>query len=236
MARHTRSARGEQTPARASGRPGAGLDARATAATRARYNRIARFYDAIERRNERRFAPMRADLWQRVRGARALEVGVGTGKNMPFYPPATSMTAIDLAPRMLGQARARAARLGLAVDLREADAQALPFPDASFDTVVATFVFCSVPDPVRGLSEVHRVLRPGGQLLLLEHVLTRKPVLRPLMRLLSPLVVRVMGANIDRETVENVRRAGFVNVDVADCWLDIVKRIEARTPNGEAPA
>jgi ubiquinone/menaquinone biosynthesis C-methylase UbiE len=210
------------------------IDQQATAATRARYNRIAGIYDRMERGAERRFAPLRTVLWQQVRGPRVLEVGVGTGKNMPHYPPGMDVTAIDLSPRMLAQAQERATRLGLAVALREADAQALPFADASFDAAVATFVFCSVPDPVLGLQEIRRVLVPGGQLLLLEHVLSRKPLLRPAMRLLSPLVVRVMGANIDRETVTNVQRAGFVDIRAEDRWLDIVKLIEAKAPTAPA--
>lgn len=210
-------------------------DPQATAATRARYDRIARIYDRIERVSERRFAPMRVTLWSRVRGSRVLEVGVGTGKNIPYYPPNAQLTAIDLSPRMLAQARGRAARLGRAVDLREADAQALPFPDASFDTVVATFVFCSVPDPVIGLQELRRVLVPGGQLLLLEHVLSRRRILRTIMRLLNPVMLRMSGANINRETVENVRRAGFVELTVEDRWLDIVKLVGARTPPGLIP-
>jgi len=206
------------------------IDVRATAAARARYDRLAPIYDLLERGAERRFAPWRAALWGRARGRRVLEVGVGTGKNMPYYPPGVSITAVDLSPRMLERARARAARLGVSVELREADVQALPFPAASFDAVVGTFLFCSVPDPVLGLREVQRVLVPGGQLLLLEHVLSSRPVLRPLMHLANPFVVRLMGANINRETVENVRRAGFVDLRVATLWLDIVKRIEARAP------
>jgi phosphatidylethanolamine/phosphatidyl-N-methylethanolamine N-methyltransferase len=145
-----------------------------------------------------------------------------------------TVTAVDLAPRMLEQAQARATRLGLSVELREADAQALQFPDGSFDTAIATFVFCSVPDPVLGLTELQRVLAPGGQVLLLEHVLSRKAVVRPFMRLLNPLVVRVVGANIDRETVANVRRAGFENVRAEDRWLDIIKLIEAHASTGNA--
>ena len=206
------------------------IDPRATARTRARYDRNARFYDLMESLPEKRFTPWRRELWSRVRGPRVLEVGVGTGKNIPYYPKGIEVTAIDLSPRMLERARIRAGRTGAAVDLIEADAQALPFPDASFDAAVATFVFCSVPDPVLGLSEMRRVLVPGGQLLLLEHVLSRKPALKPVMRLLNPLTVRVSGANIDRETVENVRGAGFANMRVEDLWLDVVKLIEARVP------
>ena len=158
---------------------------------------------------------------------------MGTGKNMPYYPEGLKVTAIDLSPRMLEQAKARATREGVNVELLEADAQALPFSDASFVAAVATFVFCSVPDPILSLSELRRVLVPGGQLLLLEHVLSHKPLLGTLMRLVNPLTLNMSGANIDRETVENVRRAGFVDLQVEELWLDIVKLIEARAPDTE---
>jgi len=206
------------------------IDARATAATRARYDRIARMYDAMERGSERRFAPWREALWQQVRGPRVLEVGGGTGKNMPFYPPGMDITAVDLSPRMLERARTRAAREGYGVNLQEADIQALPFPDASFDTVVATFVFCSVPDPILGLGELRRVLVPCGQLLLLEHVLARHPLLRTLMQAANPVVVRLMGANVNRRTVQNVQRAGFADVRVTPLLLDVMLSIEATRP------
>jgi ubiquinone/menaquinone biosynthesis C-methylase UbiE len=145
------------------------------------------------------------------------------------------ITAIDLSPRMLDRARSRAQQLGVQVDLREADAQALPFSDARFDSVVATCVFCSVPDPVLALRELRRVLVPGGQLVLIEHVLSDRPVVRGLMRFINPMVVRMMGANIDRETVENVRRAGFEDLQVEDLWLEIFKRIQAEAPPTSTP-
>jgi ubiquinone/menaquinone biosynthesis C-methylase UbiE len=202
-------------------------DDRATERIRMRYDRIAPLYDRMEAGAERRFRPWRAALWQRVPAGRVLELGVGTGKNFPHYPADTRITAIDFAPRMLAQAQQRARRDNVAVTLLLADAQALPFPDASFDTVAATFVFCSVPDPLLGLREAHRVLVPGGQLLLLEHVLSHKPVLRALMRLMNPLVVRLYGANISRETVASVERAGFRIEYAENLALDIVKLIAA---------
>lgn len=206
----------------------------ATARTRARYDRLARVYDRLESRLEaRRVRHWRALLWSRVRGERLLEIGVGTGKNVPYYPPGAQVIAVDLSPKMLERARERVARLGLPVTLQLADAQALPFPDASFDAVVATFVFCSVPDPVRGLREAYRVLKPGGQLLLLEHVLSANRLLRLLMRAANPVVVRLVGANINRETVRNVERAGFELREVDDVMGDIVKLIEARKPDSD---
>lgn len=204
---------------------------RATQLTRARYDRIAGIYDRLERPLETRcFQQWRTMLWKRVQGPRVLEIGVGTGKNMPFYRKGWQITAIDLSPRMLEQAKRRAEREHVEVDLRLGDAQALPFADASFDTVIATFVFCSVPDPVQGLREAARVLVPGGQLLLLEHVLSRNVILRPLMQLANPMMVRMSGANMNRETVKNVERAGFAIQRVDDLWGDIVKFIEAEKP------
>lgn len=202
---------------------------------RVRYDRIAAVYDRMEAMVEaRHFRTWREVIWRKVRGQRVLELGVGTGKNVPFYPPGKIVTAIDISPRMLERARRRSAREGVPVALLLADVQALPFPDASFDTVIATFVFCSVPDPVEGLREARRVLVPGGQLLLLEHVLSRGPILRALMRLANPIIVRLMGANIDRATVSNVERAGFKLKQVNSLWRDIVKLIVAERLQEEA--
>lgn len=144
-----------------------------------------------------------------------------------------AMTGVDL--QAAARTRARYDRNAQFYELIKADAQDLPGPDASFETAVATFVFCSVPDPVLGLSELRRVVVQGGQLLLLEHVLSQHPLLRVLMRLFNPLTVRMTGANVDRKTVENLLHAGFVGVSADDLWLDIVKLIEARAPRGKDP-
>ncbi len=206
-------------------------DPRATARTRARYQRIARFYDLMEAMPERRFAPWRQRLWSLVRGPRVLEVGVGTGKNMAYYPPGTRVTGVDLTPGMLDQARKRAAALGLDVELRLGDVQSLEFEDDSFDSAVATFVFCSVPDPILGLKELQRVVRPGGQIILLDHVRSERPLLGWLMDVLNPLVVRITGANINRRTVENVRKAGLEIENVEDLGMgDIIKLTITRSP------
>jgi len=154
--------------------------------------------------------PWRERLWALARGQRILEVGVGTGKNLSYHPRGASITGIDVAEKMLARARERAARLGCGINLLEADVQALPFPDSFFDTAAATFVFCSVPEPVIGLREFTRVVRPGGQILLLEHVRIDRPVAGRIMDFLNPLVVQMYGANINRRTVENVQRGGLI--------------------------
>ncbi len=193
------------------------IDTQLTALTRARYNRLAPIYDRLETLMEAlSFGRWREQLWGQVKGPKILEIGVGTGKNMPHYPPQAQVTAIDLSDRMVNRARARAQKLGLEVEVREMDAQRLDFPDDSFDAAVATFVFCSVPDPVLGLRELARVVRPGGQILLLEHVRAESPLLGRLMDWLNPLVVRVMGANINRQTGDNVRRAGLTLEQIDD--------------------
>jgi phosphatidylethanolamine/phosphatidyl-N-methylethanolamine N-methyltransferase len=187
------------------------VDPIATAQTKARYDRNAPLYDLIEGPMELlAFRRWREKLWAQVHGGRVLEVGVGTGKNFSYYPKDAQVTAVDISERMLERARRRAARLGIAVELLQMDAQALALPDHSFDYVVATFVFCSVPDPVLGLSELRRVCKPNGKVLLLEHMRPESPWLARLFDLLNPIAVRLTGANINRQTVENIQRAGLV--------------------------
>ncbi len=175
--------------------------------------------------------PWRAQLWSWITEGRVLEVGIGTGKNMPFYPKGIDITGIDLSPRMLERAQKRAARLGITPELIVADVQALPFPDHSFDTVVTACVFCSVPDPVLGLLEIRRVLNPGGRLLMMEHVLSHRPVIGRLMNLIDPIPFHFWGAHINRDTVQNVKLAGFTELVDENLVLDIVKFIRARAPS-----
>lgn len=207
--------------------PTSSVDEGATALTRRRYDRIAPVYDLLEWMMELRFRGWRRELWGLVEGDQILELGVGTGKNVRYHPADKDITAIDLSERMLARARRRAVKLGSNVRLEVADAQALPFDDASFDAVVATFLFCSVPDPVLGLQEARRVLRPGGRLLLLEHVISELPVLRTLMRWFDPIPFHIWGAHIDRDTVANARRAGLRVEEVRHKSLDVVKLIVA---------
>jgi ubiquinone/menaquinone biosynthesis C-methylase UbiE len=129
---------------------------------------------------------------------------------------------------MLRRAKKRADLLGRRVEFQEMDVQFLGFQDRSFDAVFATFVFCSVPDPVMGLRELRRVCKPDGRLILLEHMRPDKRVLGLLFDLLNPFVVRVMGANINRRTMDNIRNAGWQVSKEKHLSSDIVRWIEAK--------
>jgi ubiquinone/menaquinone biosynthesis C-methylase UbiE len=138
-----------------------------------------------------------------------LEIAVGTGRNFPYYPAGIRLTGIEISEEMLALARARAAELGREIDLRLGDAQSLDFPDASFDTVVCTFSLCSIPDDAKAVAEARRVLRPGGRLLLIEHVRSPSRPVRAVQRLLDPLTVRFEGDHLLREPLGHLRSEAF---------------------------
>lgn len=193
-----------------------------------RWDRNARGYDRMVALEERLLGRrLRPQLWARVGMGQVLELGIGTGANFPYYPPGVEVTGVDISGEMLRRAEEKAKKMGTRISLHQMDAQALAFPDGSFDRVVTTWVFCSVPDPVRGLREAGRVLRPGGRLVMLEHV--RGPgLLGVVMDWLSPLVVRFSGTHINRDTVANVGKAGLVEEEVRSFLGGIVKLIVAR--------
>ncbi len=196
--------------------------------TRQRYDRLAPFYDALEGVLEGLFfKKWRQTIWRQAKGPDILEVGVGTGKNFPFYPANARLTAIDFSPKMLERAKNKKQRNNIAVDLDLQDVESLPYADNSFDTIVATFVFCSVPHPKKGLQELYRVLKPGGQVLLLEHVLSSNPTMAMMMNLTNPLIRAIFGANINRQTVKNVQSCPFQQVTLLPESSDMVKLIRA---------
>lgn len=205
------------------------MDTQPTEKIKARYNRISCVYDLMEAAMEKAaFSRWRKRVFDTARGNRILEVGVGTGKNMDLYPVDKSVTAIDFSPGMLNRARKKAKRMGVKVDLHEMDVEDLPFTDSSFDTVLATFVFCSVPNPIKGLREMGRVCNKHGKIILLEHVRPGNSILGKLFDILNRVTVRVIGVNINRDTIANIESAGLEIVSEEDLLSDIVKFIIAK--------
>jgi len=196
---------------------------RETILTRKRYNRTSAFYDVMDQMIR---SSLRTEILSQAYG-KVLEVGVGTGKNLEYYPPGCEVTGIDLSPGMLAKARKKANEVNLPVTLLEMDAQAMEFADDTFDTVVATCVFCSVPDPVKGLKEIRRVCKPKGKIILLEHVRSDNPVLGKIMDILDPLTVRMIGPHINRRTVDNVKIAGLKINKLENKHVKILKLIIA---------
>jgi ubiquinone/menaquinone biosynthesis C-methylase UbiE len=161
-----------------------------------------------------------------------LELAAGTARNLPYYADDVTLTAIELSPEMLALGRQRAEELGRQVDLRLGDAQALEFADESFDTVVCTLGFCTIPDPRRAFAEVRRVLRPAGRVLLLEHVRSPVRAVRVLERLLDPLAVRFAADHLTREPLDHLGALGFEIERVERSKWGIVERVAARKPAG----
>lgn len=204
----------------------------ATTRSRLIWDRMAPRYDRDMRRLEPLLFGRDARGWvcAQARGD-VLDVAIGTGLNLPHYPPGIHLTGVDLSPAMLAAADKRAADLGRAVELSEAAAEHLPFPDASFDTVVCTLSLCSVADDQAAIAEMYRVLRPGGQLLLLDHVAATNRFLLALQRLWEKVTVRFAEDYQTRHPLPLVEQAGFVVTDSRRSKLGTVERLRAVKPS-----
>lgn len=191
-----------------------------------RYDRYAFFYDLLEFFPEKFFfAKYRKMIIPTLKGS-ILEIGVGTGKNLPYYLDKAEVTAIDFSEKMLGKARNKLKQLNKEnITLQVADVQTLPFPDNSFDFVVATFVFCSVPDPIKGFNEIKRVLKKDGKAIFLEHVKSKNKIKGRIQELLNPLTVGVFGFNINRETWSNITKGGLKIIKDDNLAMDDVIRL-----------
>lgn len=210
------------------GKPGA--DGSSAARQRRVWDKLAPGYDKqIAFFEKTWFSGGREWLGQRARG-QVLEVAVGTGRNLPFYPGDVSIAGVELSPAMLSVARQRAASLSREADLREGDAEQLPFGDASFDTVVCALSLCIIPSPGAAVGEMRRVLRPGGRLLLLDHTGSTWPPLYAVQWLLERITIRLAGEHFTRRQLPLVRAAGFQVVQAERLRAGTVQRIHAVKP------
>jgi ubiquinone/menaquinone biosynthesis C-methylase UbiE len=188
-----------------------------------KYDRQISFFEGIL------FGDGRAWVCSQAHGE-VLELACGTARNLPFYADDVKLTAIELSPEMLAIGRTRAQELGHPADLRLGDVQSLDFADASFDTVTCTLGFCTIPDTRAAAAEAFRVLRPGGQLVMLEHVRSSAPMVRGIQRLLEPLAVRFEADHLLREPLDYLPSVGFIIDDVRRSKWGIVERLRALKP------
>lgn len=194
------------------------------------YAKTARNYDHWLGHYERWMGlrPGRRRLLARARG-RTLEVGVGTGVNLPLYPASVELTGIDLSPAMLDIARERAAELGRKAELRIGNVENLDFTEDAFDTVVATLFLSAVPEQRRALAEIRRVLKPDGRLLVLDQVRTTSAPVRWLQRLVEPVAVRFAGWHLARDLINDLTSAGFAIEAYRRSKLGMVAELVARS-------
>ncbi|OQY49124.1 MAG: hypothetical protein B6242_00325 [Anaerolineaceae bacterium 4572_78] len=203
------------------------IDEKQTSRVKKNFNCASIIYDMFEWLPEGRSLNWRERVWFHVPTGKVLEVGIGTGRNLPYHPDRIRVIGMDLSDGMLAKAHNYANRLNYHIDLQQMDVQQLAFADDTFETVVATFVFCSVPNQIHGLQELKRVVKQDGRIILLDHVRINKPIIGWLMDMLN-VFTHLFGENINRRTVENVKQAGLKIESVTDLTrLGLVKLIVA---------
>ena len=190
-----------------------------------RYDRDIKFFEKVLFSGGREWACSQAS-------GVVLEIGAGTGRNLEYYPAGIQLIGIDMSPRMIAIARERAHAAGREADLRVGDAQALDIPDESVDTVISTLSLCSIPDDRKAVSEVKRVLRPGGRFILMEHVASPLRLVRVFQKALDWIAVRTEGDHLVREPLVHLKAEGFLIEGIERLKWGIVERLAAR----KAPA
>lgn len=202
--------------------------------------RVRRYWDHYAPKFDRSM-----DFWEKVlfpggrqwvcaqASGEALEIAVGTGRNLRHYPEGVRLTGIELSPAMLEIAREHLTASGREANFRLGDAQALDFPDESFDTVVCTLSLCSIPDDRKAVSEMKRVLRSGGRLLLMEHVRSPSFPVRTVQRALNWFSLRFSKDHLLREPLDHLRVEGFEVEEFHRSKWGLVERVRARKPSSE---
>ena len=192
-----------------------------------KFDRTSRLYDWIDWPFERfRYRKIRQRIWEGLSG-KILDAGVGTGCNIPFYPMNSCVVGVDLSQGMLTKAKKKACSLGKTVDLKKASVYQLPFPDESFDFIVATFLCCVVDRPALAARELKRICKKGGRIYFLEYVLSQKPLRRFIQRTVTPYTRFMFGVDFTQNTLATLRKEGFQIICEENITGDVLKLIVA---------
>lgn len=196
-----------------------------------KYNRYSIFFDISEYLPEKWFfSKWRKRIISSLKG-KVLEVGVGTGKNLKYYSKDVNVTGVDISPGMLNRAIKESKKIKRNFSLIQMDAENLKFKDNSFDTIVCTFVFCSVPDPVKGLEEIRRVCKSNGKIVMMEHVLSKNKLVAFLQHVHNPIMRFLFGVNINRDTILNIKKAGLKIVNEENLASNDIFKFVVCDPN-----
>jgi ubiquinone/menaquinone biosynthesis C-methylase UbiE len=194
------------------------------------WRKLSSTYDQKMDRTERRLlAGTREWIGRRATG-RVLEVAIGSGRSLPHYDSGVTVTGVDLSPEMLAIARRRAGELGITAELLEGDAEALPFDDESFDTVVCALALCSIPRPETAIREMVRALRPGGSVILVDHIGSSWPPIYAGQWLLERFTIPMEGEHLTRRHLKEARSAGLRVIEHERLKAGTVERIRATRP------
>ena len=191
-----------------------------------RYNRISNVYNMMDHMIR---PAWRNEMLRNLEG-NILEVGVGTGANFDYYPINTHVTGIDFSTKMLNKAKEKIPSSKAHITLKEMDIEQMDFSDNTFDFVISSCVFCSVPNPVAGFEEIRRVVKPGGKIIMLEHMRSENPLIGSVLDIINPFTVRLSGANVNRKTVSNIEKAGL-KIENEEYLLTSIMRKLTIVPN-----
>jgi len=197
--------------------------------TKKKWDRFSLIYKWNTYGAERRWEPWKRDFFARMGDGKILFLAVGVGSEIRHFPVGRNIVGIDISTEMLSRASSTASKYRGKLELREMDARQLLFDDDFFDQIFTSCTFCSVPDPINGLRELKRVLKPGGELWMFEHTISKHFPFRQLLTLMNPVAEKI-GPSLNRNTVLNVKKAGFEVKQIFNIYLDVVKTIHAVKP------
>ncbi|MFQ5717856.1 MAG: class I SAM-dependent methyltransferase [Nitrospinales bacterium] len=189
-----------------------------------KYDRIAGFYDYLKGGDTRRWGKAQTVFFKQMRG-KVLYAGIGTGQEIVHFPPGLDISAIDISPNMIQGAQKRITEYSGKIRPVLMNVEDLGFPADCFDTILTVCMLCTAERPVRGLRELRRVLKPNGKIMMFEHVLSKNPIYGAILKMMNVVTTRVSGTHLDRDTVGNLRQAGFQVDSKRNIYLDIVKAV-----------